>query len=181
MAKFIALLRGINVGGNNIIKMESLRNTFETAGLKNVKTYIQSGNVIFDSSSKSIAALTKKIEKQLQTDYGKELKTIIRSVLEIEKIVKINPFEKYGMSKDIQRYVYFLYEEIPPAKKLPEVTADDAAEIIHRSAKEIFIISHPLKNGRYGYPKNFTDKKLGTFYTARNWNTVYKINNMINE
>ena len=175
MTRYIAFLRGINMAGHNIIKMDSLKNTFETAGMKNIKTYGQSGNVVFDSRFKNIDTLTKKIENQLSTYYGREFKTMIRTVYEIECLIKQNPFKKKKNTGDAKFYVLFLHREIPGSISLPAVRKKDACEIIRKSPKEIFIVSYPLKSGRYGFPVNLTEKKLGTSYTGRNWNTICKI------
>ena len=175
MPRYIAFLRGINMAGHNIIKMDSLKNTFETAGMKNIKTTGQSGNVVFDSRFKNIDTLTKRIEKQLSVNYGKEIKTMIRTVSEIEKLIKQKPFKNKKKTADTKYYVLFLHKEIPGSMILPEVRKKDACEIIRKSPKEIFIVSYPLKSGRYGFPVNLTEKKLGTSYTGRNWNTVCKI------
>ncbi len=175
MIKYIAFIRGINVGGNNIIKMDSLKKSFEAAGLKNVKTYIQSGNVIFDSNKKNVLSLTEHIEKQLLEDYGKEIKTIIRTIAQIEELVNLNPFKKKENIKDVKFYVLFLYDNIPNSKTFPDVLEKNSSEILGRVKDEIFVASYPTKNGRYGFPSNLTEKKIGTFYTGRNWNTVCKI------
>ena len=175
MIRYIAFIRGINVGGKNIIKMDSLKNSFEAAGLKNVKTYIQSGNVIFDSNRTSLLNLRKHIEKQLTKDYGKEIKTVIRTIKQIEELVNLNPFKKIENLGDVKFYVLFLYEDILKSKTLPKVLEQDSSEILGFLPGEIFVASYPAKDGRYGFPSNLTEKKLGTFYTGRNWNTVCKI------
>ncbi len=175
MLRYVALLRGINVGGKNIIKMESLKKSFESEGFTNVKTLIQSGNVLFDSKSDNIAALTKRIENKLLEDYRSEIKTMIRSIFEIEEIIKQNPFKGRENDKNTKLYVCFLYENIPSNKIFPPSSDKEAVEITHIGKKEIFLISFPTKNGRYGFPNNFVEKELKSFSTARNWNTVKKL------
>lgn len=173
--RYVALLRGINVGGKNIIKMESLKKSFESEGFTNVKTLIQSGNVLFDSKSDNIAALTKRIENKLLEDYRSEIKTMIRSIFEIEEIIKQNPFKGRENDKNTKLYVCFLYENILSNKIIPPSSDKEAVEITHIGKKEIFLISFPTKNGRYGFPNNFVEKELKSFSTARNWNTVKKL------
>ena len=94
MARHIAFLRGINVGGHRLIKMDELARIFTAAGLKNVRTYIQSGNVIFDTASVNAAALQKKIEKTLRNVLGYEVPVMIRRLADIKEIVRRNPFKK---------------------------------------------------------------------------------------
>lgn len=175
MLRYVALLRGINVGGKNIIKMESLKKSFESEGFTNVKSLIQSGNVLFDSKSDNIAALTKRIENKLLEDYRSEIKTMIRSIFEIEEIIKQNPFKGRENDKNTKLYVCFLYENILSNKIIPPSSDKEAVEITHIGKKEIFLISFPTKNGRYGFPNNFVEKELKSFSTARNWNTVKKL------
>ncbi|HWV64337.1 DUF1697 domain-containing protein, partial [Chitinophaga sp.] len=91
MTRYVAFLRAVNVG-KRIVKMEHLRQLLETAGFKNVSTYIQSGNVLFASRSNNVAALTEKIEQLLRATYGFEVPTIIRQVSELESVVKNTPF-----------------------------------------------------------------------------------------
>ena len=97
---YVALLRGINVGGHKLIKMKELARIFTDNGLKNVRTYIASGNVIFESGSANKAALTRKIEKALQQTLGYEVTVVLRTLSEIESIVNRNPFKRYEASKE---------------------------------------------------------------------------------
>src|ERR687898_878457 len=89
--KYVAFLRAINVGGH-IVKMDHLRSLFESMGFANVETFIASGNVIFDSKTKSTAALEKKIEKELQAALGYEVKAFIRNLNEIADVVRYESF-----------------------------------------------------------------------------------------
>src|SRR5689334_4167644 len=93
MQTFISMLRGINVSGQKIVPMEKLRESFEKLGLENVKTYIQSGNVIFKSKATS-TALCKKIETQVLKQFGYEVTVIVKTLEELESVFKKNPFVK---------------------------------------------------------------------------------------
>ena len=108
MIRYIALLRGINVSGQKIIKMEALKNIFESLKLKNVKTYIQSGNVIFDASEKNSVLLNERIEKHLNKSLGYKVSVMLRTVTELGEIIKLNPYKKIDIDKDIHLYVSFL-------------------------------------------------------------------------
>ena len=177
MIKYIAFLRGINVGGKNIIKMEKLRASFESMGFKNVRTFIQSGNVFFDSGIKSGDALSEKIESALLKEYKSEIKVMVRTNDEIEKLVKRNPFAKILPNSKTKLYVCFSLEEIKNIPKLPVISEKEACEIIAIEGKEIFVVSRETKNGRYGFPNAFIEKELTKYSTARNWNTVCKMMN----
>lgn len=175
MPKYVVFLRGINVGGKNIIKMEVLRSFFSSLGFQNVKTYIQSGNIFFDSASTNIDLLTKKIESGLLKEFGSEIKVMIRTEDDMQKIIKLNPFKGIRTDETTKLYVCFL-DRLPKTKpKLPLISKKEALEIFKIEKKDAFIISGRLKGGRYGFPTIFIEKELGVFSTARNWNTVCKM------
>src|SRR6266404_3766400 len=94
MTSYVAFLRAINVAGQKLIKMKELAQIFAAAGCKNVRTYIQSGNVIFDYKSTNSAALSKKIERTLQQVLGYEVTVMLRTLSEVEALVRRNPFKK---------------------------------------------------------------------------------------
>jgi uncharacterized protein (DUF1697 family) len=93
MTKYIAFLRAINVGGNSIIKMADLKRMFESFGLENVQTYIQSGNVIFESQEENASVLEEQIERQLEKSYGKKMQLFVRTIRQVGSIVKACPFD----------------------------------------------------------------------------------------
>src|ERR1051325_8674844 len=88
---FVALLRGVNVGGNNMISMSSLKESFEALGFQNVVTYINSGNIVFKTKENDARKLEKKIEQMMSKDYKLDSKVVIRSLPEMEKLVKSLP------------------------------------------------------------------------------------------
>lgn len=90
--KYIALLRGINVGGKNLIKMNDLKQLFKSMDFENVRTYIQSGNVIFESAEKNESTIAKKLERSLLEQFEDDVLVFIRTIPEIEAILKLNPF-----------------------------------------------------------------------------------------
>ena len=94
MTKYIAFLRGINVGGKKIVKMQDLAAIFVAGGFKNVKTHIQSGNVIFEASIKNSSTLTKKIESNLQESLGYAVPVLLRTISELAVLIKSDPFNK---------------------------------------------------------------------------------------
>ena len=102
--KAIALLRGINVGGHKIIPMAKLKAIFESAGFKNVVTFIQSGNVLFDATATDVEALRTKVEKMLVDALGYDVPAIIRSANEMKKIVAKNPFADEHVEKKTKYY-----------------------------------------------------------------------------
>ena len=175
MITYIAFLRAINVGGQKLIKMEVLRRIFEGLGLKNVRTYIQSGNIIFASTSTNSTALTRKIEKKLKEVTGHEVTVILRKFSEIEVLVKQNPFRKIKPGSDGVLFVVFLSAMPTTKPKLPLVSKPENLEVLTIKGGAVFVVSRRKKNGLFGYPNNFVEKQLGVSGTTRNWSTVNKI------
>src|SRR5215831_18318368 len=108
MTKFVALLRGINVGGNKLIKMEDLKKYFDALGFKNVKTILASGNVLFESTNDNEDALAKKISDKLKSEQGHDVGIQIRSIDEIQKLANRNPFKKIKVTPESRLYITFL-------------------------------------------------------------------------
>src|SRR5438093_8424279 len=94
MMRYIGLLRGINVGGRKLIKVEELRRAIESLRFKNVRTFIQSGNVIFDSSEPNRNLLTAKIERKLLNSFSHEITVVLQTVDELKRLIRLNPFKK---------------------------------------------------------------------------------------
>ena len=112
MQTYFAFLRAINVGGHAIVKMDALKKIFESAGMKNVKTYIQSGNVVFDSTEKDEKKLQKKIEKKLSAELGYEVPVLLRAFDELKKVSEKDPFKKFQSGKEQMVYVAFFTKRL---------------------------------------------------------------------
>ncbi|XEC96583.1 DUF1697 domain-containing protein [Paenibacillus tarimensis] len=172
MPVYTALLRGINVSGHKIIKMDRLKSIFESLEYQHVRTYIQSGNVIFQSSESQEELLRETIEAELRSSLGYDIPVVVRSQTELEETIRRNPFPKILENESV--YVSFLYEE-PSAEAVDHLLsykndADDFV-VMHR---EVYILCR--KNyGTSLLSKNFLEKKLGVYATTRNWNTVNKL------
>lgn len=171
--KYVAFLRGINVGGKNKVKMETLRKVCASIGFENVKTYINSGNIIFETIKTKDKMLATKIETAIETEFGLKIKTIVRSIDEILDLVKNNPFEgEFENDKDI--HVFFLDEEMPAEKRdllLSHNTENERYFVRHR---EVFChLRIGVLDSLMG--KDYLAKKLKIASTARNWRTVNKI------
>ncbi len=174
--RYIALLRGINVGGNTMIKMEELRNTFEALRFKSVVSYINSGNLAFDAPKAADEKLIAKIENAILCDFGKQVSTMIREQADIGHIIKANPFEgEYESHKEM--HVLFMKEEMPAEKQeqlLAQQTADERFAICGR---EIYChLRLGVADSLLG--KGFIDKKLKIPITGRNWRTVQMLSEL---
>lgn len=175
MTRYVAFLRGINVGGRNIIKMEDLARAFLSLKFKCVRTYIQSGNVIFEAAETGPAALARKIEKKLQREFGHEIAIAILTKDELEQAVKGSPFLKIKPDDDSVMFVAFLAAEPARKPKLPFTIANGSLEVLAIKNRAAAILCHRKKNGLFEFPNNFVEKEFGVSATTRNWNTVNKI------
>jgi uncharacterized protein (DUF1697 family) len=174
MERYIAFLRGINVGGKNLIRMDELSDIFERLGFTKVITYIQSGNVLFNSDSLSTDQLANQIEAEMSKSMGDHIPVMVRSVRALENLISHNPFTNYPKDQDIHFYLCFLKyrpEKIPP---LPLISINDGLEIFHITEHYAFIVSRKVK-GRYGFPNHFVEEELGVPATTRNWNTILRV------
>ena len=172
--KYVAFLRGINVGGKNKIKMETLREICSNAlGFENVKSYINSGNVIFETAKTDDKKLAAKIEKAIEKEFGLRIKTMVRSVAEIEEIIKNNPFDgEFENDKDL--HVFFLDEELPEEKRELLLSNNNENEMFAVRNREIFhLLRISFSDSLMG--KDYIGKKLKVSATARNWRTVNKV------
>ncbi len=175
MIRYVAFLRAINVAGQKLIKMDELARIFTVAGFKNARTYIQSGNVIFDATSGNAVALRQKIERALQDVLGYEVTVILRPLTDIEEIVKRNPFKRVKTNADTVPYVVFLSEEPQRTPKLPLISITENLDVFAVRDRVAFVVARRKQNGRGGFPNKFVEKELGVPGTTRNWNTVNKI------
>ena len=171
--KYAAFLRGINVGGRNKIKMETLREVCSALGFENVKTYINSGNVIFETAKTDDLKLAEKIEKAIEKEFSLKIKVMVRQMSEIEDIIKNNPFDgQFENDKDL--HVFFLDEELPTEKHELLLSNNNENEMFAVQNREIFcLLRVSVLDSLMG--KDYIGKKLKVSATARNWRTVNKI------
>jgi uncharacterized protein (DUF1697 family) len=128
---FVALLRGVNVGGNNMISMSALKKSFEAVGLDDVVTYINSGNIIFKSKEADARKLETKIEKMLSKEYQLDSRVVLRSLSEMEKIVQNLP-KNWTADRDWRYNVIFLRHTIDSEKILAELEVkQDIEEVVY--------------------------------------------------
>ena len=173
MKRYVSFLRGINLSGQKLIKMEALKALFEALAFKNVVTYIQSGNVVFDVRATDTSKLQDKIEKHLLKELGYEVRTIVRSVEDIQAIVDANPFPDFASDEKRKLHVTMM-AVVPDAAKLSLLKAvllpDEEIEVIER---ELYMLTPSYGNTKLS--NNFVEKKLGLVATTRNWATMNKV------
>jgi uncharacterized protein (DUF1697 family) len=178
MPTFISLFRGINVGGHHKIKMNELKNLYETLGLKDVRTYIQSGNVVFTSDDADVTHLQQQLEESIAQTFGFHVEIIARTANELQDIIAKNPFQGQ-QNKESQWVVVMFLATIPDntAQENLLKTYVGPEEIIF-SGKEVYIY-YTDGIGRSKLSNSFLEKKLKVVGTARNWNTILQLQEMV--
>ena len=174
MPVYISLLRGINVGANKRMKMEKLRASCAKLRFEQVASYIQSGNLVFNAAKLSADAVSKKLEKQIETDFGFHSDVITRTADELKKIIRTNPLlEEAGV--DVSKLHVLLLPGVPGAesvRKLESLTlAPDRVRV--RGAEIYFYFPNGVSGSSLW--KHNLDRVLGISGTMRNWNTVNKL------
>jgi len=174
MTTRVSLLRGINVGGNKKIKMAELKALYESLGFTDVKTLLQSGNVVFKGANADTDPIGQQIEASIRKQFGFESKIIMRSADEWRMVVARHPFSAEQLAEPGKILVTFLQSE-PDDESLATLQAThNGPEVIHSSGQELYIF-YPEGMGRSKLDNGFIERKLGCVATGRNWNTVNKI------
>ncbi len=172
MTKYVAFLRGINVGGRTSIKMERLREVFASLGFENVKTYIQSGNVIFETIRTDDKELAAKIESAVEKEFFKT-NVMVRSLEEIRDAVENNPFAGEEFNEKLFHLV-FLSEKLSVEKAELLLSNNNETEKFAVRNREVYcFLRDGVADSLLG--KKYIDNKLKTPATARNWRTINKI------
>lgn len=169
--RYVALLRGINVSGQKMIKMDALKLHFDMPGISNVVTYIQSGNVLFDTKETDNNKLRNKIEKQLTLKLGYDVPTIVRSLEEIKEAVDNCPFTEELPERRV--YIIFLSAAPPAALHTALDTYKNDAEEIKVIGQDLYIVSGGI--GKSKLTLALIEKKLGVTATMRNLTTSKKL------
>jgi uncharacterized protein (DUF1697 family) len=174
MPVIVSLLRGVNVGPHNRIKMDALRNLYESLGMQDAQTYVQSGNVVFRSKEKDLAKLRSRIEAGIEKMFGFRPDVILRTTAEMREAIQKNPFAKRRGIEPSKLLVTFLAEEpgVEARKKISEIQADP--EELYLAGRELYVY---FPNGMARPKVNWMSvvKALKTTGTGRNWNSTIKL------
>jgi uncharacterized protein (DUF1697 family) len=178
MKTYIALFRGINVGGNNVLPMKDLATALESAGARDVATYIQSGNAVFWSEEQDAALLAEGIRAAIGERHGFEPRVLVLASEEMEEVVRSNPFPE-AESEPKTLHVYFL--AAPPERPDLEALEGIKGELERFVLVDgVFYLHAPKGIGRSKLAAN-VEKLLGVPATARNWRTVRKVIEMADQ
>lgn len=176
--KYVALLRGINVGGNNLIKMTELKACFEKAGYENVRTYIQSGNVLFESPETSTTKLTKEIEKMLAKAFKYKPVVVVRSDKDLKEVVQKAPS---GFGDPGRRYdVIFMKDPATPKQFMPQFKPREGVDSV-TAGKRVVYFSRDEKQVTKSRVSLIVALPIYQSMTIRNWNTTIKLLKLMEE
>ncbi len=171
MTTHISLLRGINVSGQKKIRMADLRDLYESLGFSAVESYLQSGNVIFESDEEDRAALANMIEAEIEKSYGYSVSLLLRSSADFARVLQHNPYLRTRSENAKELYITFLAET--PSSTLLETLAapENSGDEFCVVGQEIYLFL-PSGAGRTKLSNNFFERKLKVVATTRNWRTV---------
>jgi uncharacterized protein (DUF1697 family) len=170
----ISMLRGVNVGGNNMIKMDALRALYASLGLRDPQSYIQSGNVVFRTDRKEIAPIAKKIEDAIEDQFGFRPSVALRTTAELREVIAKNPFAKRSGIEPGKLLVSFLMSDPAAAdRELVRKMKFDPEEV-YLGSRHLYIY-FTIGQAKTKLNTKMIEKTLKTTGTGRNWNSVLKL------
>jgi uncharacterized protein (DUF1697 family) len=180
MTTYFALLRGINVGGNKTVSMAQLRAVLERLGYEEPRSLLASGNLVFRCSTRSAAALERTLEAETRRRIGLEADFLVRTGAEWKAIVAGNPFRSEAR-KDPGHLLLMVWKAAPDPDRILELQASiRGREVLHAAGRHAYVV-YPDGVGRSKFTHALIEKTLGTRGTARNWNTVLKLEALAGE
>ena len=175
MGNYVALLRGINVGGHQPVKMAELQKAFAALEFQKVKTVLASGNVLFEASKARPPALVGTIENKLEAVFGHPISVLLRTVGEIQDLADARPFQKINVTPQTRLYVTFLSEKPKRELKIPYESPDNSFTILRVSDREVCSVLTLSPERQTPALMDFLEKAFGRNITTRNWNTITRI------
>ncbi len=174
MAKYAAFLRGINIGGRKVA-MKDLQQVFESLGFKNVKTFIASGNVVFESDNSDSTYLKSIIEQKLKSQFAFDIATMLRSIEDLKVLADADPFKGAASDSKTKLYVTFLADRPEERTVLPYEHPDKNFILVYLSDTEVCSILTLSPDTGTVDLMQFLEKQFGKKITTRNWNTIQKL------
>lgn len=171
---YVAFLRGINNIGSKTIKMVELKNIFESLGLNNVKTISASGNVLFATTKTEIFTLSQSIESNLENKLGYKVSVVLRTLPELEELVRSKPFKQVNITPQTKLLLTFLSEQPKKELKTPFESPEKDFKILRVTDNEVHSVVTLMPNKRPYRIIPFLEKEFGNKITTRNWNTIVK-------
>lgn len=178
MQHYLALLRGINVGGKNLIKMDALKACFENLSFSNVRTYIQSGNVLFRTGESDRPGLTGRIEDALSHSFGYDLPVVLRSRLELQVIVAQAPQGFGSLPGDYRYDVIYLKEPLTASEAIQSVSLKEGVDQAY-AGDGVLYFSRLIRKASQSRLSRIISLPIYQSMTIRNWNTTTRLLEMI--
>ncbi len=178
MAAYIAMLRGVNVTGHNTIKMEVLRGLCQGLGFRNVETYVQSGNIVFQALLENPEAISKRIGETVLRSFGFDTPVIVRTSKEMRNVIGNNPFLKEKGIDSSKLHVTFLSETAQKGSEKKLETLATNPDRFYPASHEIYLYC-PGGYGRTRLSNNAIEKALSVEATTRNWKTTNTLFEMV--
>lgn len=177
--QFLALLRGINVGGNNIIKMDALKGVFENMGFEEVLTYIQSGNVLFWARTRSAGAVQRRIEEKLSATFRYEARAVVLPHRTLKTVVATDP-RRFGENPDRFRYdVIFVKDSLTPKQAVSGVPVKEGVDEVWAGRHTLYFSRLTAKASQSRLSR-IVSLPVYQSMTIRNWNTTTKLLQLVN-
>lgn len=173
MTVYVSMLRGVNVGGSGRLKMDALRRTYESLGFKDVRTLVQSGNVLFRSGLQDRGALVRRITQELEREFGLEIEVVLRTFAEFAGTVERGPVLS-PKADPAKLLVMFLAAVPSPTAQAALVKWHKGPEMLELRGPEVYLY-YPEGVGRSKLSGAVLEDRLGVAGTARNWNTLTKM------
>jgi uncharacterized protein (DUF1697 family) len=174
---YVALLRGINVGGKNILPMKELAQLFLDAGCREASTYIQSGNVLYNAKPALAPKVPALVAKEIETRFGIRTRLVTRSKEELDEAIANNPFLKAARDEKPLSLIFLADLPKPEAVKQLDPLRSPSDEYVVRG-REIYVYQ-PNGVGNSKLTNAYFDSKLSTVSTGRNWRTVLKLQELM--
>lgn len=177
ISKYAAFLRGINVGGNRVLKMADIKKVFESLGFREVSTVGASGNIVFASQTADSSELAKTMDTGLHKAFGLSGSATVRRIDHLRDLIEADPFRGVKITADIRLYATFLNTPSRPRKniKIPYTAPKGIFQILKLTKTEIFTVVDLAAGGGTLDAMDFIEKEFGKNLTTRNWNTVKKL------
>ncbi len=174
MNTYISILRGINVSGHKLIKMDALKNIFQKLGLQDVQTYIQSGNVVFRSAEKDNGKLEKAIAKKITETFDFDVPVLVLPLKKLEQVFSSNPFLK-GRNEDITKLHVTFLSEVPLQENIDLLKAGSYGTDEFTVVNDVVYLFCPDGYGNTKLSNTFFESKLKVSATTRNWKTITEL------
>lgn len=179
MAKFVSLFRAINVGGNNRVNIAALREIHQKLGFKNISSYLQTGNVVFESDVEQPAQIVQQLTAEFEQQFGFHSEVILRTPNEMQEVIAKNPFLDQPERESKFLLVFFL-AAAPTAEAKKALLEYSGPEEIFITEKEVYVY-YPAGMGTSKFSNVLIEKRLKVLGTGRNWNTTTKLLAMLQD